>query len=138
MWIIKSDSGYLTSPLKKLQKCTERQFPPGDVAEVLDSAVTSLKPCCSQNLPIYTEIQKCMGIIRNQILALVPTWWNQVCCNSSIVVVKTIQNSSYPILLTLLFLSFLNMNKDTCINYYQINQKLKLKSLCIWLKPIFF
>ncbi|MBA0647714.1 hypothetical protein Goklo_015550, partial [Gossypium klotzschianum] len=59
--------------LLMIQKCTERQFPPGDVAEVLDSAVTSLKPCCSQNLPIYTEIQKCMGIIRNQILALVPT-----------------------------------------------------------------
>ncbi|KAJ0093660.1 hypothetical protein Patl1_25107 [Pistacia atlantica] len=54
-------------------KCTERQFPPGDVAQVLDSAVTSLQPCCSQNLPIYAEIQKCMGIIRNQILALIPT-----------------------------------------------------------------
>ncbi|XP_038991663.1 protein ALWAYS EARLY 3-like isoform X2 [Hibiscus syriacus] len=59
--------------LLMIQKCTERQFPPGDVAEVLDSAVTSLKPFCSQNLPIYTEIQKCMGIVRNQILALVPT-----------------------------------------------------------------
>ncbi|KAJ0035662.1 hypothetical protein Pint_24565 [Pistacia integerrima] len=56
-----------------IQKCTERQFPPGDVAQVLDSAVTSLQPCCSQNLPIYAEIQKCMGIIRNQILALIPT-----------------------------------------------------------------
>lgn len=57
----------------KTQKCTERQFPPSDVAQVLDSAVTSLKPCCSQNLPIYADIQKCMGIIRNQILALIPT-----------------------------------------------------------------
>ncbi|XP_059445242.1 protein ALWAYS EARLY 3 isoform X2 [Corylus avellana] len=56
-----------------IQKCTERQFPPADVAQVLDSAVTSLQPCCSQNLPIYAEIQKCMGIIRNQILALIPT-----------------------------------------------------------------
>ncbi|KAJ8766738.1 hypothetical protein K2173_007805 [Erythroxylum novogranatense] len=56
-----------------IQKCTERQFPPSDVARVLDSAVTSLKPCSSQNLPIYAEIQKCMGIIRNQILALIPT-----------------------------------------------------------------
>ncbi|KAK6930448.1 DIRP domain, partial [Dillenia turbinata] len=59
--------------LLMIQKCTERQFPPADVAQILDSAVTSLQPCCSQNLPIYTEIQKCMGIIRNQILALVPT-----------------------------------------------------------------
>ncbi|GLT63803.1 hypothetical protein SLA2020_363380 [Shorea laevis] len=58
--------------LLMIQKCTERQFPPGDVAQVLDSAVTSLQPCCSQNLPIYAEIQKCIGIIRNQILALVP------------------------------------------------------------------
>ncbi|KAB2092754.1 hypothetical protein ES319_A02G051400v1 [Gossypium barbadense] len=64
---------HCVATLLMIQKCTERQFPPGDVAEVLDSAVTSLKPCCSQNLPIYTEIQKCMGIIRNQILALVPT-----------------------------------------------------------------
>lgn len=56
-----------------IQKCTERQFPPADVAQVLDSAVTSLQPCCSQNLPLYAEIQKCMGIIRNQILALIPT-----------------------------------------------------------------
>ncbi|GMI64104.1 ARABIDOPSIS THALIANA ALWAYS EARLY 3, ALWAYS EARLY 3 [Hibiscus trionum] len=64
---------HCVATLLMIQKCTERQFPPGDVAEVLDSAVTSLKPFCSQNLPIYTEIQKCMGIIRNQILALVPT-----------------------------------------------------------------
>ncbi|VVA98874.1 unnamed protein product [Arabis nemorensis] len=56
-----------------MQRCTERQFPPSEVAQVLDSAVASLQPCCSQNLPLYTEIQKCMGIIRNQILALVPS-----------------------------------------------------------------
>nr|XP_027075043.1 protein ALWAYS EARLY 3-like [Coffea arabica] len=59
--------------LLMIQKCTERQFPPADVAQILDSAVTSLKPCCPQNLPVYTEIQKCMGIVRNQILALIPT-----------------------------------------------------------------
>ncbi|KAG4929318.1 hypothetical protein AAZX31_17G023800 [Glycine max] len=56
-----------------IQKCTERQFPPADVAQVLDSAVTSLQPLSLKNLPIYGEIQKCMGIIRNQILALIPT-----------------------------------------------------------------
>lgn len=59
--------------LLMIQKCTERQFPPADVAQVLDLAVMGLHPCGSQNLPIYAEIQKCMGIIRNQILALVPT-----------------------------------------------------------------
>ncbi|KAI3459287.1 hypothetical protein Pfo_015950 [Paulownia fortunei] len=59
--------------LLMIQKCTERQFPPSDVAQILDSAVTSLQPRSSQNLPVYTEIQKCMGIIRNQIMALIPT-----------------------------------------------------------------
>ncbi|KAL3812853.1 hypothetical protein ACJIZ3_014121 [Penstemon smallii] len=59
--------------LLMIQKCTERQFPPSDVAQILDSAVTSLQPRSSQNLPVYNEIQKCMGIIRNQILALIPT-----------------------------------------------------------------
>ncbi|KAH0728186.1 hypothetical protein KY284_004051 [Solanum tuberosum] len=61
------------STLLMIQKCTERQFPPADVAKVLDSAVASLQPCCSQNFPVYAEIQKCMRIIKNQILALVPT-----------------------------------------------------------------
>ncbi|XP_021738086.1 protein ALWAYS EARLY 3-like isoform X2 [Chenopodium quinoa] len=59
--------------LLMIQKCTERQFPPAEVAQILNLAVTSLQPCCSQNVPIYAEIQKCMGIIRSQILALVPT-----------------------------------------------------------------
>uniref|UniRef100_F6HDG1 Uncharacterized protein n=1 Tax=Vitis vinifera TaxID=29760 RepID=F6HDG1_VITVI len=64
---------HCVATLLMIQKCTERQFPPANVAQILDSAVTSLQPCCSQNLPIYAEIQKCMGIIRNQILALIPT-----------------------------------------------------------------
>ncbi|EPS74439.1 hypothetical protein M569_00315, partial [Genlisea aurea] len=55
-----------------IQKCTERQFPPCDVAQILDSAVTSLQPRSSNNLPVYGEIQKCVGIIKNQILALIP------------------------------------------------------------------
>ncbi|XP_004296816.1 PREDICTED: protein ALWAYS EARLY 3 [Fragaria vesca subsp. vesca] len=56
-----------------IQTCTARHFSPADVAWVLDRAVTSLKPICTQNLPVYGEIQKCMGIVRSQILALVPT-----------------------------------------------------------------
>ncbi|CAN0855870.1 Protein ALWAYS EARLY 3 [Linum grandiflorum] len=59
--------------LLMIQKCTEREFPPSDVAQVLGSAVANLKPSCSQNLPVYADIQKCMGIIRTQILARVPT-----------------------------------------------------------------
>ncbi|XP_057485696.1 protein ALWAYS EARLY 3-like isoform X1 [Actinidia eriantha] len=65
--------GHCVATLLMIQKCTERQFPPADVAEILDSAVTGLQPRCSQNLPLYSDIQKCMGIIRNQILALIPT-----------------------------------------------------------------
>lgn len=56
-----------------MQTCTERQYPPADVAQILDSAVTSLHPCCPQNLQIYREIQTYMGRIKTQILALVPT-----------------------------------------------------------------
>ncbi|KAK1390484.1 Always early [Heracleum sosnowskyi] len=59
--------------LLMIQKCTERQFPPADVAQILDSAVTSLQPCTSKNLPVFADIEKCMIMIRNQIMALVPT-----------------------------------------------------------------
>ncbi|XWS64535.1 hypothetical protein CRYUN_Cryun05aG0012400 [Craigia yunnanensis] len=59
--------------LLMIQICTERQYPPADVALIIDSAVTSLHPCCPQNLPIYLEIQTCMGRIKTQILALIPT-----------------------------------------------------------------
>ncbi|KAK1385652.1 Protein ALWAYS EARLY 3 [Heracleum sosnowskyi] len=59
--------------LLMIQNCTERQLPPADVARVLDLAVTSLQPCCSQNFPVYTNIEKCMIMIKNQIMALIPT-----------------------------------------------------------------
>ncbi|KAM5561232.1 protein ALWAYS EARLY 2 [Rosa sericea] len=56
-----------------IQTCTERQYPPAVVAQVLDYAVTSLHPRCPQNVGMYREIQMCMGRIKTQILALVPT-----------------------------------------------------------------
>ncbi|XP_021282350.1 protein ALWAYS EARLY 2 isoform X3 [Herrania umbratica] len=59
--------------LLMIETCTERQYPPADVAQIIDSAVTSLHPCFPQNLPIYREIQMCMGRIKTQILALIPT-----------------------------------------------------------------
>ncbi|CAN0914210.1 Protein ALWAYS EARLY 2 [Linum grandiflorum] len=59
--------------LLMIKMCTERQCPLSDVAQMIDSAVTNLRPSCSQNLPMYREIQTCMGLIKNQILALVPT-----------------------------------------------------------------
>ncbi|GAB2249231.1 hypothetical protein Droror1_Dr00012590 [Drosera rotundifolia] len=60
------------SMLLMIQRCSERQFPPADVAQILEFAVTSLHRSCSENIPVYMEIQKCVGIIRSQILALVP------------------------------------------------------------------
>lgn len=56
-----------------MQMCTERQYPPADVVQMLDSAFTKLHPQCPQNLPIYREIQMCMGRVKTQILALVPS-----------------------------------------------------------------
>ncbi|WOL02517.1 protein ALWAYS EARLY 2-like isoform X2 [Canna indica] len=61
------------STLLMIQTCTERQYPPAEIAQILDSAVSSLQPCSPHNLPIYREIETCMGIIKNQMLALIPT-----------------------------------------------------------------
>ncbi|XP_044498387.1 protein ALWAYS EARLY 2-like isoform X3 [Mangifera indica] len=55
-----------------IQTCTERQYPPADVAQIIDSAVSSLHPCCPENLPIYREIEMCIGRIKTQMLALIP------------------------------------------------------------------
>ncbi|CAL0316565.1 unnamed protein product [Lupinus luteus] len=78
-----SKKGYTEIPLElitscvatliMIQTCTERQYPPADVVQMLDSAVTSLQPCSPQNIPIFREIQMCIGRIKTQILALVPT-----------------------------------------------------------------
>ncbi|KAL4339921.1 hypothetical protein GQ457_08G009640 [Hibiscus cannabinus] len=59
--------------LLMIQTCTERHYPPADVAQIIDSAVTSLHPWSTENLRIYREIQRCMGRIKTQILALIPT-----------------------------------------------------------------
>ncbi|KAI7750261.1 hypothetical protein M8C21_015970 [Ambrosia artemisiifolia] len=56
-----------------IQMCSERQYPPGDVVEMLDSAFTKLRPQCPENLGIYREIEMCMGRVKTQILALVPS-----------------------------------------------------------------
>ncbi|XP_060966819.1 protein ALWAYS EARLY 2 isoform X8 [Cannabis sativa] len=72
----KVPSGIITScvaSLLMIQTCTERQYPPSEVAQILDTAVTRLYPLSSQNIQIYREIQSYMGRIKTQILALVPT-----------------------------------------------------------------
>ncbi|KAL4556296.1 hypothetical protein LXL04_038943 [Taraxacum kok-saghyz] len=56
-----------------IQMCTERQYPPGDVVAMLDSAFRSLHPQSPQNLGIFREIEMCMGRVKTQILALVPS-----------------------------------------------------------------
>uniref|UniRef100_A0A0D9X4F2 DIRP domain-containing protein n=1 Tax=Leersia perrieri TaxID=77586 RepID=A0A0D9X4F2_9ORYZ len=56
-----------------IQNCTEKQYHPAEVAHILDSALSRLQPCSSQNVPIFREIEMCMGIIKNQMLALIPT-----------------------------------------------------------------
>ncbi|KAG8472789.1 hypothetical protein CXB51_034723 [Gossypium anomalum] len=63
----------LISISSDIQTCTERRFPPADVAQIMDLAARSLHPWCSENLRIYREIQSCMGKIKTQILALIPT-----------------------------------------------------------------
>ncbi|KAL5712966.1 hypothetical protein ACHQM5_015086 [Ranunculus cassubicifolius] len=59
--------------LLMIQSCADKQYPPGEAAEILEYAVTSLEPGCPQNVPIYRELQMCMGMVKNQILALIPT-----------------------------------------------------------------
>ncbi|KAL5213572.1 hypothetical protein ABZP36_002724 [Zizania latifolia] len=56
-----------------IQNCTEKQYHPAEVAHILDSALSRLQPCSWQNVPIFREIELCMGIIKNQMLALIPT-----------------------------------------------------------------
>lgn len=56
-----------------IQTCAEGRYEPAEVFELLDLAVTSLQPCCPENLPIYREIETYMGYIKNQMLARVPT-----------------------------------------------------------------
>ncbi|KAG8064258.1 hypothetical protein GUJ93_ZPchr0004g39168 [Zizania palustris] len=56
-----------------IQSCTEKQYHPAEVAHILDSALSRLQPCSWQNVPIFREIELCMGIIKNQMLALIPT-----------------------------------------------------------------
>ncbi|CAI9282287.1 unnamed protein product [Lactuca saligna] len=53
-----------------IQSCTERQYPPGDVVQILDSTFRNLHPLSSQNLGIFREIEMCMGRVKTQILAL--------------------------------------------------------------------
>ncbi|KAJ1280082.1 hypothetical protein BS78_04G204500 [Paspalum vaginatum] len=56
-----------------IKNCTEKQYHPAEVAHILDSALSGVQPRSSQNIPIFREIEMCVGIIKNQMLALIPT-----------------------------------------------------------------
>ncbi|KAG7552095.1 DIRP domain [Arabidopsis thaliana x Arabidopsis arenosa] len=56
-----------------MQMISQKQYPPEDVAQLMDTAVSDLQPRCPQNMPIYREIQTYMGLIKTQIMALVRT-----------------------------------------------------------------
>ncbi|XP_071726393.1 protein ALWAYS EARLY 3-like isoform X2 [Rutidosis leptorrhynchoides] len=56
-----------------MQVCTEQQYPPSDVVQMLDSAFARLHPLLPQHLPIFKELQMCMGRLKTQILARVPS-----------------------------------------------------------------
>ncbi|KAH0850972.1 hypothetical protein HID58_095039 [Brassica napus] len=78
-WSPSNTEGLMTSELiasclstwLMIQRCTEKQYPPADIAQVMEIAVRSLEPRCPQNMPIYRDIQTCMGWITNQIMCLV-------------------------------------------------------------------
>ncbi|MCO5597679.1 hypothetical protein L7F22_051760 [Adiantum nelumboides] len=59
--------------LLMVQAFTERQFPPAEIAMAFDSILASMRPCSSQNYQIYSEIQHYASLLKNQIIALIPT-----------------------------------------------------------------
>ncbi|CAN7045501.1 unnamed protein product [Brassica rapa subsp. trilocularis] len=78
-WSPSNTEGLMTSELiasclstwLMIQRCTEKQYPPADIAQVMEIAVRSLEPRYPQNMPIYRDIQTCMGWITNQIIIVV-------------------------------------------------------------------
>ncbi|KAF3331243.1 protein ALWAYS EARLY 2-like isoform X1 [Carex littledalei] len=60
------------STLLMIQSCTEKQHPPAEVTHILDSALSSVQPCCPENAGLYREIEFWMSIIKNQMLAFIP------------------------------------------------------------------
>ncbi|XP_006643869.1 protein ALWAYS EARLY 3-like isoform X1 [Oryza brachyantha] len=56
-----------------IKHLSENRHPPANIAGVLERACLMLRPSCSENLPIYNDIENCISVIKNQIVALVPT-----------------------------------------------------------------
>ncbi|KAL6626905.1 hypothetical protein ACP70R_030631 [Stipagrostis hirtigluma subsp. patula] len=56
-----------------IKRLSDSRHPPANIAGVLERASAMLRPICSENFAIYKDIESSLGIIANQILALVPT-----------------------------------------------------------------
>ncbi|CAM0880183.1 unnamed protein product [Alopecurus aequalis] len=56
-----------------IKDLSEYRHPPAKIAGVLEHAFSMLRPSCPENLAVYNEIESCISVIKNQILALVPT-----------------------------------------------------------------
>ncbi|XP_015619153.1 protein ALWAYS EARLY 3 isoform X2 [Oryza sativa Japonica Group] len=59
--------------LLAIKHFSEGRHPPPNIAGVLERACLMLRPSCAENLPIYNEIENFIAVIKNQILALVPS-----------------------------------------------------------------
>ncbi|CAM0901644.1 unnamed protein product [Alopecurus aequalis] len=69
-------------PSSLIQKCvatvvaikdlSEYRHPPAKIAGVLEHAFSMMRPSCPENLAVYNEIESCISVVKNQILALVP------------------------------------------------------------------
>lgn len=115
--------------MKHLQTCTEHQYPPGEVAQILESAVPSLHPCCPENLPLYRDIEQYMGVIKTQVLALVPTHstWCCLACNLSWIRDCSVKGPSHL---------FFTSHHPVYVNYIYLQYKFRLPNwrtyLCSW------
>lgn len=56
-----------------IKDLSEYRHPPAKIAGVLEHAFSMLRPSCPENLAVYNEIESCISVVKNQILALVPT-----------------------------------------------------------------
>ncbi|CAL4952123.1 unnamed protein product [Urochloa decumbens] len=56
-----------------IKRLSDSRHPPANIAGVLECASSMLRPSCPENLAIYKDIETCLSVIANQILALVPT-----------------------------------------------------------------
>ncbi|CAO2161410.1 unnamed protein product [Urochloa humidicola] len=56
-----------------IKRLSDSRHPPANIAGVLECASLMLRPSCPENLAIYKDIETCLSVIANQILALVPT-----------------------------------------------------------------